>query len=182
MCLTLSLSLIILILCVLELWLSWRFPLDIIENAFSANGHSPIHAHDFKLWVKEATVTIPICLFTIQLSSGYDTKASFTGHTFIIRLKKVTLRPWLLTVWPWSVVAHGGCVVNASVKYEVPVLLRKCSSLTVACMLFSHQNAVVKSCLDYVTPPNILSLLLEQKDTSPSSTMPWPTTKNNNQK
>ena len=37
---------------------------------------------------------------------------------------------------------------------------------------FSHQNAIMKSCLDYVTPLNTLSLLLEQKDTSPSSTMP----------
>ena len=56
---------------------------------------------------------------------------------------------------------------------------KKCSPLTVACMLFSHQNAIMKSCLDYVTPRYTLSLLLEQKDTSPLSTIPWLTTKNN---
>ena len=55
------------------------------------------------------------------------------------------------------------------------------SLITTLALLPSEGNNEVLS-IDYVTPLNTLSLLLEQKDTSPSSTTPWPTTKNNDQK
>ena len=76
--------------------------------------------------------------------------------------------------WPTLIYCHwqiwNPCKTAEINLVHVNPFLRKCSPLTDACMLFSHQNAVMKSWLDYVTPLNTLSLLLEQKDTSPSST------------
>ena len=44
---------------------------------------------------------------------------------------------------------------------------RKYFPVTVACILFSHLNAILKYFLNYATPQNILSHIPELKDTSP---------------
>ena len=62
-----------------------------------------------------------------------------------------------LEVTAWTVV--GLKLANLSSRKHFPV--------TVACILFSHLNAILKYFLNYATPQNILFHIPELKDTSP---------------
>ena len=42
----------------------------------------------------------------------------------LLLMRYVTLWPWPLTFWLWSVVIHGGQVVNPSTKFEDPTAIR----------------------------------------------------------
>ena len=55
---------------------------------------------------------------------------------------------------------------------------RKYFHVTVACILFSHLNAILKYFLNYATRKNTLFHIPELKDTSPFKTTPWHTTRN----
>ena len=57
---------------------------------------------------------------------------------------------------------------------------RKYCPLTAAYILSFHLNATMKSSPNYVSAWNIQDPTQELKDISPSSTMPWPTSKTTN--
>jgi len=63
---------------------------------------------------------------TVSAKLEVDTTIRCLVIALLLLVRYVTLWPWPLTCWLWSVVIHGGAghVVNPSTKFEDPTAIR----------------------------------------------------------
>jgi len=109
---------------------------------------SPPYFYFRSNWPTDLESASHISLLATKVSTKFkvDTTICWLVIALLLLIRYVTLRPWPLTFWLWSVVIHGGSRDKSPTKFEDPIRLSVLELWVLTSPVGYHWQCVCSHC------------------------------------